>query len=520
MDTNQVSQAFDFRDIFVFDLANNHQGDIDHALRIIRGIGEVVRNRKVRGIFKFQFRQLDSFIHPAHHQNSDNKHIPRFMATRLDRSQFQVLLDAVRAEGMLAMCTPFDEESVDVIVDMGFDLIKVASCSAKDWPLLEKVAEANLPVIFSTGGLQLSNIDDLASFMDHRGTDFAIMHCVSIYPIPVDKFHLNQIDVLRNRYRNKVIGWSTHEDPEETVPIQIAVAKGARMFERHVGIAAGDIKLNAYSATPEQSDRWIAAWQAAVQFCGSTDRQASSIEQESLNSLRRGVFARKPIKKGQVIEREHVYFAMPYIEGQLDSGNWKPGIVAMGNAKANGPLLLQHSRVPHDPDYHVLKEAVHEVKALLNEAHIALNSEFEVEYSHHYGIASFREYGAVIINCINREYCKKVLVQLPGQKHPMHFHPLKEETFQVLHGNMTVSVDGHVRTLRPGDICLVMPGVWHSFWSEDGCVVEEVSTTHFNSDSVYKDAKINKLKRHERKTVVDHWGRFQLPARIENTSKT
>jgi N-acetylneuraminate synthase len=515
MDSNQVNETFDFRDVFVFDLANNHQGDVAHALKIIRGIGEVVRKRQVRGIFKFQFRQLDSFIHPAHQQNSDNKHIPRFLATRLDRSQFQTLLDAVRAEGMLAMCTPFDEESVDIITDMGFDLIKVASCSAKDWPLLEKIAEANLPVIFSTGGLQLSNIDDLVSFFEHRGTDFAIMHCVSIYPIPADKFHLNQIDVLRHRYRNKVIGWSTHENPDETVPVQIAVAKGARMFERHVGIAAGDIKLNAYSATPDQADRWIAAWQTAVQLCGSTERQTHSVEQESLDSLRRGVFARKPIKKGQVIEREHVYFAMPYMDGQLDSGNWKAGIVAMADAKTNGPLMLQHSRIPHDPDYHVLKEAVHEVKALLNEARIALNSEFEVEYSHHYGIAKFREYGAVIINCINREYCKKVLVQLPGQKHPMHFHPLKEETFQVLHGDMTVSVDGHVRTLAPGEICLVMPGVWHSFWTENGCVVEEVSTTHFNSDSVYKDAKINKLQRHERKTVVDHWGRFQLPVRIE-----
>lgn len=510
-----MNDTFDFRDVFVFDMANNHQGDVAHALKIIHGIGDVVRKRKVRGIFKFQFRQLNSFIHPSHRQNSENKHIPRFLGTRLDRSQFQVLLDAVREEGMLAMCTPFDEESVDVITDMEFDLIKVASCSAKDWPLLEKIAEANLPVIFSTGGLQLNSIDDLVSFFSHRGADFAIMHCVSIYPIPSDKFHLNQIDVLRHRYRNKVIGWSTHENPDETLPVQIAVAKGARMFERHVGMPAGDAKLNAYSSTPEQADRWIAAWHRAVEICGSTERQTSSIEQESLDSLRRGVYLREPIKKDQVIERDQVYFAMPYMEGQLDSGNWKLGIVAKADATTDEALMLKNINIPHNPDYQILKGAVHEVKALLNEANIAMNSEFEVEYSHHYGIAKFRQYGAVIINCINREYCKKILVQLPGQKHPMHFHPLKEETFQVLHGHMTISVDGHVRTLGPGEICLVMPGVWHSFWTDQGCVVEEVSTTHFNSDSVYKDAAINKLQRHERKTVVDHWGRFQLPAKIK-----
>lgn len=512
---DSMNEQFEFRDLFVFDLANNHQGSVEHALDIIREIGRVVRKQRVRGVFKFQFRQLDSFVHPAHQKGSNNKHIPRFLATRLETPQFQILLDAVRAEGMLAMCTPFDEESVDVISDMRFDLIKVASCSAKDWPLLEKVAEANLPVIFSTGGLQLGNIDDLCSFFDHRGTDFAIMHCVSIYPIPAEEFNLNQIDVLRNRYRGRVIGWSTHEDPDETVPVQVAVAKGARMFERHVGIATGNIALNSYSATPDQADRWISAWKRAVTLCGSDERQISSVEQESLDSLRRGVYARKPIKKGQPIARELVYFAMPYRDGQLDSGNWKDGIVAKVDAKKDAPVLLDNTIIPHDPDYQVLKEAVHEVKAQLNEARITLNSEFEVEYSHHYGISRFREYGAVIINCINREYCKKILVQLPGQKHPMHFHPLKEETFQVLHGDLTVSIDGHMRSLVPGDVCLVMPGVWHSFWTHGGCVFEEVSTTHFNSDSVYKDTKIKKLQRHERKTVVDHWGRFQLPVRVE-----
>jgi sialic acid synthase SpsE/D-lyxose ketol-isomerase len=513
-----MNENFDFRDLFVFDLANNHQGSVEHALGIIREIGKVVRTQGVKGAFKFQFRQLDTFVHSSHQKQSDNKHIPRFISTRLDRPQFKTLLDAVRAEGMLAMCTPFDEESVDVITDMGFDILKVASCSAKDWPLLEKIADANLPVVFSTGGLQLDNIDDLVSFFDHRGTDFAIMHCVSIYPTPADKFNLNQIDVLRQRYPNRVIGWSTHENPDDTVPVQMAVAKGAQMFERHVGIAIKDIKLNAYSSKPEQAECWISAYKQAVELCGSTERQVSSVEQESLNSLRRGVYVLKPIKKGQPIKRDQVYFAMPYVEGQLDSGNWKPGIVAQADVKLDSPILLTHVSIPNNPDYHIIKESVHEIKALLNEAHVVLNSEFEVEYSHHYGIRKFRECGAVIINCINREYCKKIIVQLPGQKHPMHFHPLKEETFQILHGDLTVSVDGLIRSLVPGEVCLVMPGVWHSFWTKKGCVFEEVSTTHFDSDSVYKDSKINKLQRHERKTVVDHWGRFQLPVRIEGAS--
>jgi N-acetylneuraminate synthase len=508
-----INGGFDFNDLFVFDLANNHQGSVEHALRIIREIGIVVRRRGVRGVFKFQFRQLGTFIHPAHQKGSTNKHIPRFLETSLSNEQFRILLDAVRVEGMLTMCTPFDEESVDVIVDMGFDLIKVASCSAKDWPLLEKVASTNFPVIFSTGGLYLSEIDNLVSFFDHRGSDFAIMHCVSIYPIPPEKTHLNQIDVLRNRYRGHVIGWSTHENPEDLVPVQVAVAKGSRMFERHVGIAAGDIKLNAYSSTPEQVDRWIGAYETAVVLCGSVERVVDAAETASLDSLRRGVYAKRPIKKGGTIDRDQVYFAMPYQEGQLDSGHWKEGIVALADVKRDIAVMASAVEVPSDPEYKVIKSAVHEVKALLNEARVVLNSDFEVEYSHHYGIPRFREYGVVLINCINRKYCKKILVQLPSQKHPPHYHKLKEESFQVLYGDLTVNVDGRVRTYVPGEVCLVLPGVWHSFSTETGCVFEEVSTTHYKNDSVYRDPKIACLAPEQRKTIVDHWGRYQLPVK-------
>jgi D-lyxose ketol-isomerase len=56
----------------------------------------------------------------------------------------------------------------------------------------------------------------------------------------------------------------------------------------------------------------------------------------------------------------------------------------------------------------------------------------------------------------------------------------------------------------------ILPGVWHSFWIETGCVFEEVSTTHHNHDSIYRDPEINDLPRQARKTVVNHWGRYQL----------
>ena len=122
---------------------------------------------------------------------------------------------------------------------------------------------------------------------------------------------------------------------------------------------------------------------------------------------------------------------------------------------------------------------------MLNYAKINLGNEFNVEYSHHYGISKFDKVGCILIECINREYCKKILIQLPGQGHPFHYHKRKEETFQVLWGNMELNIDGRIKTLLPGDTALVLPGTWHKFRTETGFIAEEISTTHYNLSLIH-----------------------------------
>ena len=502
---------FDFRNLFILDLANNHQGSVEHGLEVIRQHAEVVRKHGVRAAIKFQFRNIDTFIHPDHMRESNNKHIPRFVSTRLTRDDYRRLFDEVKKQDLYTMCTPFDERSVELIAEMGFDLIKVASCSAQDWPLIETVAETNLPAVFSTGGLEIHDVDNIVVFGEHRALSLALMHCVSIYPTPPEACNLQNIAMLRKRYPDLGIGWSTHEDPDMTAPIQMAVAYGALLFERHIGLAANGASLNAYSSSPEQTDRWLEAWKMAQALAGSYDRRkALDVEAAALKSLQRGVFASRPLKAGDLLERDDVFFAMPLQDGQLDSGRLRGGIILTKDLEKDAPLLEDGLILPEPSDGQKLKSYVHQVKAILNIAGIQLGPEFYVEYSHHYGIPNFARTGCVLIDCVNREYCKKILVQLPGQSHPYHFHRLKEETFQVLWGEIYVDIDGKERLLRPGDTAVVLPGAWHKFRTDIGCIVEEISTTHHNNDSVYKDAAINKLPRDERKTVVKHWGRFEI----------
>jgi sialic acid synthase SpsE/mannose-6-phosphate isomerase-like protein (cupin superfamily) len=500
-----MSRAFDFENLFVYDLANNHQGDIEHARRIVSEVGRVNRAGRVKGALKFQFRQLDSFIHPDFKARSDHKYVKRFSETRLEMDAFARLAVHVRAEGLLTMCTPFDEDSVDIICDMGLDIIKIASCSADDRPLLEKVARVNKPVVVSTAGLRTDEIDWLVNFLETERVDFALMHCVALYPTPGDKLQLNQIATLRERYRNVPVGWSTHEDQDNTSAIQIAYALGARLFERHVGLNTEKHKLNAYSSTPEQLEKWIAAFHGARAMLGNEERAPTSpAERQTLVELKRGTFARRAIAKDETLQRPDIFFAMPVRDGQLISGQWRPGLMA---DRDYGPNEALDARLGGQGlgGEQLVYQIMLQVRGMLSKANIHINEDAAIEISHHYGLKRFREYGAVIITCINRTYAKKLVIQLPRQKHPYHFHKQKEETFQLLDGDLEIVKDGAKLRLRPGDTFLVEPNQWHKFATLDGCIFEEVSTTHFNNDSFYEDPSIARMARDERKTKVDNW---------------
>jgi len=500
-----MKRNFDFKNLFVLDMANNHQGDLQHGLNIIKSMGEVVRKNGVRAALKFQFRELDTFIHPDYKTSTDYKHIQRFLGTRLDKQAFARMTEAVREAGMLTMCTPFDEASVDTILDLDIEIIKVASCSATDRPLLKRIAQVNRPVVLSTGGLNLTQIDRIVSYFEQMGADFGIMHCVAIYPTPNEKLNLNQVALLRSRYPGVPVGWSTHEQPATIEPVQMAFALGAQMFERHVGVNSGQYKVNAYSSTPDQVDTWLAACKRAMEACGSEHRPPITKEEtSSLRSLMRGVFAAKPIHKGAPIRREDVFFAMPLLPDCLPSSDWNDGMTADRDYDARAPLASLLARA-ETPEAEIVRQIVLQTKAMLNDARIFVGKPGSIDISHHYGLNRFREFGCVIIDCVNRQYCKKLIVLLPRQKHPYHYHEKKEETFQLLHGDMEVELDGKRTRMQPGDTILVPPGGWHKFHTLDGCIFEEVSTTHFNDDSFYEDQAIAKLPREKRKTQIASW---------------
>ena len=491
--------------LFIFEMANNHMGSVDHGLAMIEAFADVSRKFPFRFAFKFQFRELNTFIHPGYQARMDLKYVKRFRETQLSREQFQRLKDAVESHGFLSMCTPFDEPSVDLIEEMGFGIIKIASCSFTDWPLLERIVKTDNPLIASTAGAGLEEIDKVVSFFQHREKEFALMHCVGEYPTRIDSLQINQIELLKQRYPGVPVGYSTHEEPDNTESIQLAIAKGASIFEKHVAVETEELKKNDYSATPEQVSRWLLSADRAYRISGVSGRRSQATEKElaDLRQFKRGVFASRKIARGERIDTTNTFFAFPNSEGQLLANDLSKYIeyILERDVEKDGPI--PSSGLTSVDKREKVYGIVQRVKKMLTDRNIVVPGMATLEISHHYGLDRFEEVGCTIVNVINREYCKKLIVMLPGQKHPEQYHRIKEETFVVLDGDVRLTLDGTVKECWRGDVVTVNRGTKHPFSSENGAIIEEISSTHYKDDSYYTDEAI--LRNRDRKTVLSYW---------------
>jgi len=342
-----------FEDLFVLELANNHWGKVERGLRIVTDFSRIVRFNNVRAAIKLQLRDVDAFIHKDFRARDDIRYIKKTLDTRLGKQDYAVLVNAIRKAGCIPMATPFDEASVDLCSELGIDIIKLASSDLNDWILIEKVATTRKPVIVSTGGSSLKDIDDLVTFFANRNIPLAINHCVSLYPSEDHELEINQIDFLRDRYPNNVIGYSTHEHHDWTSSVMLAYAKGARTFERHVDIEADGIPVAPYCSLPAQVDQWFKAWNKAVEMCGAPGtrkRLPRQREIDYLDVLVRGVYARYDLPAGHALSDDDVYLAIPLQKGQISCRELMHGEVLLKPVAADQPVTIDAIDSPYAAD--------------------------------------------------------------------------------------------------------------------------------------------------------------------------
>jgi mannose-6-phosphate isomerase-like protein (cupin superfamily) len=240
-------------------------------------------------------------------------------------------------------------------------------------------------------------------------------------------------------------------------------------------------------------------------MCGAETRRYpfTALELQTLRDLQRGVFAKKKIETGERLDAANVFYAIPNTRTQIVANDFSKytDFVATEPIPARAPVLSTDLQA-NDRMRQVL-QIVGEVKRMLRRSKVVVPGQCELEISHHYGIEQYAKYGLTMITVVNREYCKKILVMLPDQMHPEQYHEQKDETFHILYGELTLSLDGISQECKANDVIVIPRKVKHKFTTRTGAVIEELSSTHCGTDSFYTDPAIRANQ--ARKTLVAYW---------------
>ena len=490
----------------ILEMANNHMGSIAHAKKIITQFKKITfpLENEIDFILKFQKRDSNSFIHKSFIESEDTQ-VQRFKDTFLSQDEWRELIRFSSKAFKLA-CTPFDEGSVDFVYRNKFHVVKVASCSANDWPLLEYINRVNKTnkkkILISLGGLNISTIEDIFSFFENRRINFNFLYCVAKYPSEQSEQNLSYFAELKKRFGDKIIGFSSHENTKSILTPLVAYGAGVRVFEKHIGFPDKNIKLNQYSLPPEIFEDWLHKLHDGIKIYGKSKNRNKELkkENEQLSKFRRGVYVKKNIKKGQKINFNDIYFAFPCKTGQLAANDISKDYEIFTKIKCYKDSPLLKKEVNKKNVRNSIRNIRDKIRTLINKTNVVLPVNPRLEISHHYGLDEFYKYGLSMINIVNDKYCKKLLILLPGQTHPAQFHKLKTESFFILYGNLNLKLNKKIIKMKVGDFITIKAYETHEFQSKNGVIIEELSTSSIKSDSFYIDKKIMNNK--NRKSVI------------------
>ena len=216
----------------IAEIGINHNGDLDIAKRLI-DISAAAGCNAV----KFQKRNPDICV-PEHQKNIDRdtpwgkmtyleyKHKVEFQKKEYDE------IDVYCKDKKISWsASPWDIDSLNFLSNYKLPFIKMASASITHLKLLKKACETGNKIIISTGMSTEEEIDKAVDVLKSNASDYAILHCNSSYPAPIEELNLSCIKTLKEKY-NCQVGYSGHEFRLGTSVA--AVYLGAEIIERHV----------------------------------------------------------------------------------------------------------------------------------------------------------------------------------------------------------------------------------------------------------------------------------------------
>lgn len=209
------------------------------------------------------------------------------------------------------MSTPFDIESANFLNDM-MDVYKISSSDLTNKPFIEYLCKFNKPIILSTGASSLHEIQEAVSWIEKFGNPLALLHCVLNYPTPDENANLGMILDLKQKFPDKMIGYSDHTLPKDMKVCEMATLLGSVIIEKHF---THDKTLpgNDHYHAMDKDDLKIYRknLERTFEILGSFKVQALADEAPARVNARRSLVALRDIPKGKIIKKEDLTFKRP-----------------------------------------------------------------------------------------------------------------------------------------------------------------------------------------------------------------
>lgn len=281
----------------------NHNGNLDMARRLIDAAADAGAD-----LVKFQTFNADRLVTAqaakADYQKSattagESQHA-MLRKLELTRDMHEALIAHCQSRGIGFFSTGFDEESVELLVELGLDRFKIPSGEITNLPYLRHVGRYGKPVILSTGMATIDEIKSALAVLEQAGTPrerITILHCNTEYPTPMPDVNLRAMLTIRDSF-GVAVGYSDH-----TAGIEVAIAAaamGATVIEKHFTLdrtlPGPDHKA---SLEPGELKAMIAAIRNVEQALGDGIKRPSTSERKNINIARKSLVAACPIRAGE-----------------------------------------------------------------------------------------------------------------------------------------------------------------------------------------------------------------------------
>ena len=296
----------------IAEIGHNHQGDVEIAKRLMDaarecGVNAVkLQKRSNRALYTRDF-----YEQPYDNELSFGRTYGEHReALELGAEDYRELLRHAHEVGVTLFATAFDFESADLLAELDVPAFKLASGDLRNTPLQRHVAAFGKPVLLSTGGGTMEDIERAVDTIVPINARLCVLQCTAAYPAGVEDLNLNVITTLRERFPDLVIGLSDHQNGIGMATV--AYMLGARVIEKHFTLDhALKGRDHAFSLMPEGMRRLVRDLHRIPAALGDATKRPLPLEADPLEKMGKKLVAARDLELGHVLTAADLLIKSP-----------------------------------------------------------------------------------------------------------------------------------------------------------------------------------------------------------------